>query len=117
MLAPFGRYWRMSPLAFSLLPLSHSRPSSFVRVRFGLLRPKHPLDAVRMRLGGRERAVLLEQFARAALHAREDVLRHLGELPTLLRQRHLAEDFLQLPPVLFEERRQLHGQLVTEFAE
>jgi prolipoprotein diacylglyceryltransferase len=23
MLLPFGRYWRTSPLAFSLLPLSH----------------------------------------------------------------------------------------------
>src|SRR5256885_10447364 len=99
--------WQLRLLSSQLNPpynlIRNTVSRKFLRVRFRLLRPKHPLDAVPVRLGRRERAVLFEQLARAALHTREHVLRYLGEIPTALCQRGRAEGSLQLPLVLLEE--------------
>src|SRR5207237_2528141 len=94
----------------------HLQTLSFC-IRFRLLRPEDPLDAVAVRLGRGERPGLFESLARAALHVREDVLRHLCESPTSCCQRGRAEGLLQLPPLLLKETSYFHGQVGAECAE
>src|SRR6202040_3131660 len=91
--------------------------ASFLSICSRLLRPKQPLDPVVMHPWTRERAVLFETLTCAALHTRVHVLRHVGEIPTPVSQGRLAERFLQLSLVSFEERCDLHGQVPAKTAQ